>query len=80
MKFAQLPHFLALPILAHPALRSVLVRSEIVAWQNVGVGTGQERATGDTTQPTIPLGRIPTKWACQISIAALFQTIAARGH
>ena len=41
-----------------------------------GVRTGRKRAAVDTTQPAIPLGSITTGWACQISIAPLFQTIA----
>ena len=77
-QFAQWPHFFALPILAHPALQSVLVRSEGAAWQDFGVRTGRKRATGDTTQLAVPLGRITTGWACQISIVPLFQTIAVR--
>ena len=43
-----------------------------------GVRAGRKRAAGDTTQPAIPLARITTGWACQISIAALFQTITVR--
>ena len=54
----QLPHFFALPILAHPALQSVLVRSEGAAWQNFEVSAGRKRATGDTTQLAVPLARI----------------------
>ena len=48
--------------------------------QDFGVRTGRKRAAGDTTQPAIPLtfGSVPTGWACQISIAALFQTITVR--
>ena len=46
--------------------------------QDFGVRTGRKRAAGDTTQPAIPFGSVPTGWACQISIAALFQTLTVR--
>ena len=46
--------------------------------QDFGVRTGRKRAAGDTTQPAIPFGSVPTGWACQIPIAALFQTITVR--
>ena len=46
--------------------------------QDFGVRTGRKRAAGDTTQPATTFGRITTGWACQILIAALFQTIAVR--
>ena len=46
--------------------------------QNFEVSAGRKRATGDTTQLTVPLGRITTGWACQIHFAALFQTMAVR--
>ena len=46
--------------------------------QDFEVSAGRKRATEYTTQPAIPLARITTGWACQIAIAALFQTIAVR--
>ena len=43
-----------------------------------GVRAGRKRAAGDTTQPAIPFGSVPTGWDYQISIVPLFQTIAVR--
>ena len=77
-QFAQRPHFFALPILARPALQSVLVCAEGAARQNSGVRSGRKRAAGDATESAIPIGRIPTGWAFQISIVLLFQTIDVR--
>ena len=46
--------------------------------QDFEVSAGRKRATGDTAQLAVPLGRITTGWACQIHFAALFQTMAVR--